>query len=171
MLRTFKRPVIPLLALALLGAPASAVPPAESPVLASFENMVANMGYTPEESSDKTNFSVLLDGADYSYNAVFSVSSDGGMVVIYAQVATYSGEQLTRLNCVKLLEASDPDDFYFSMEKTGTNETLYANGTLPLKGLTPQILRPYLEGWVGDIDASQSVWDTTLWRASPDRSL
>ncbi len=151
----------------LLGLAATAyadTPQAMPPALVSLETMVSNLGYTVTESTDKQSFSIPWSSDNYNYKIHFDLSEDRTLAYAYVDIDTYTQAQLTKMKFVKILEASDSGDFYFSMESNSSGATLYANAIIPMKGLTPQDLRSTLEGWAGKLDASRGLWDTSLWK-------
>jgi hypothetical protein len=141
------------------GAEAAQPPPA---ALTKLEAMVANLGYTVSESPDKQSFGITWSG-QYDYGVHFNVSKDQSLAYIYVQIVTLTPAQLAKLQYTKLLEANDGGDFYFSMESDENGaERLYANGMIPLAGLTLQDLRITLEGWISDLDGSAPLWSSYL---------
>lgn len=138
-------------------------PPAKPPALASLETMVGNLGYATTDSADKQAFSIVW-GGKYDYKVHFDLSHDGTLGYAYIDLTTFKPEQVDKLQFVKLLEASDVGDFYFSMEKNTDGETLYANAIIPLDGLTPESLRTTLGGWINKVDASDALWNPNLWK-------
>jgi hypothetical protein len=133
------------------------------PALAALEKMVGNLGYATTDSSDNQAFSFSWAGK-YNYTIHIDLSRDGTLAYTYVDLVTLTPEQIAKLQFVHLLEANDIGDFYFSMEKNGTGETLYANGIIPVQGLTPQSLRTTLSEYSDKIDGADNLWNTDLWK-------
>jgi hypothetical protein len=166
------RIVVPLtLVLFLFGMAPSGVAPAladnagqaEPPALSKLQAMVDNLGYPTELADDKQSFAIQRHG-NYDYRMHFYLSQDGTLAYAYVNIDSYKPDQLTKLNTLKLLEASNVGDFYFSMENKTDGELLYANSIIPLAGLTPQSLRSLLDGLDDKLNRSAEVWDTSLWK-------
>lgn|ERR1700722_18399679 len=138
-------------------------PPAKPAALASLESMVGNLGYKTTDAADNQAFSITWDGK-YNYIVHFDLSHDGTLGYAYIDLTTFKPEQVAKLQFVKLLEASDVSDFYFSMENNTDGETLYANAILPLDGLTPESLRSTLDSWINKVDSSDALWNPDLWK-------
>ncbi len=75
-----------------------------------------------------------------------------------------TGGDIYHIFFTKLLEADDVGNFYFSMEHQTAGEKLYANAIISLAGLKPADLRGTLSGMVGKADASDALWNTSLWK-------
>jgi hypothetical protein len=147
-----------------LGATARADTPAAEPApLAALQAMVGNLGYATTTADDKQAFSITWSG-NYDYEMHFYLSKDGTLGYAYVQLTTLTPGQLAKMQYIKMLEADDVGDFFFSMEKSDTGEHLYANAIIPLSGMTPPYLRSILEGWVSKMDASDNLWDPHLWK-------
>ena len=138
-------------------------PQSEPAALSKLQQMVDNLGYTTQLASDKQSFVIQWNG-DYDYRVHFDLSQDGSLGYAYVDIDTYKSDDLAKLNLVKLLEASDVGDFYFSMENGADGETLYANAIIPLNSLTPQNLRGTLQGMNDKLSASAQTWDTSQWK-------
>jgi hypothetical protein len=161
----FAKPLsLALVSFLALGSVAKADSPAAEPqALASLATMVQNLGYTTTLSADKQAFAITWTG-QYNYIIHFDLSNDGTLVYLYTDLETYTPAQLASLQYVKLLEASNTSDFFFSTENFPSGEDIYANAILPAAGLTPQYLRSTLSDWAGKIDASDALWDPTMWK-------
>lgn len=138
-------------------------PQAKPTALASLETMVTNLGYATTDSTDNQSFSIMWSGK-YNYKIHFDLSQDGTLGYAYVDLDTFTPAQIAKMQFVKMLEADDVGDFYFSMEKTSSGETLYANAIVPLDGLTPQSLRTTLGDWTNKIDANDADWNSDLWK-------
>ncbi len=115
--------VLPLFLSLAAGSAVADTPVAKPPGLASLETMVANLGYTPTESANQQDFSIVWSGK-YDYKLHFNLSHDGTLAYAYAYVdlTTLQPDQLGKLPFTKLLETDDAGDFYYSMESHNGHE-------------------------------------------------
>jgi len=130
--------------------------------LAGLEAMVSDLGYPTTDAGDNQSFSITWVGK-YNYVIQFDVSSDSTLGYAFVQMGTYTPQQLTGLQYIKLLEQDDAGDYFYSAESNSDgSESLYANAILPLTGLTPSLLRGLLTGMANKMDSADKVWNTNL---------
>ena len=164
-------PVRYILALSLataLGGAAAVTARADSPAtepapLALLQTDATNLGYSPVLANDKQSFSIAWTG-DYNYKLHFQLSRDASIAYVYVNIGDFTPEQLGKLDFIKLLQENDLGNFFFSMEKSGTGQTLYANAIIPISGLTQQQLRTILQGVSDKLSDTAAVWDTSQWK-------
>jgi hypothetical protein len=155
--------MVPWLLVLVAGMAWADTPAKKAPALASLETMVGNLGYTPTDSADQKNFSIVWTGK-YDYKFHFTLSQDGTLSYAYVDLTTLQPDQLAKLPFTNLFETNDTGDFFYSMESHNGKETLYGNVIIPLDGLTPQSLRTILGSAVAKLDADDKYWDTDLWK-------
>jgi hypothetical protein len=137
-------------------------PQPEPAALSQLQTVVTNLGYTTTLSKDNQSFSIPWTG-NYDYKVHFDLAPDGSIGYAYIDIEDLTPDQLAKLNFVKLLEASDVGNFYFSMESISNGETLYANAIIPLNP-SPQLLRTTLQGIDDKLNESSQIWDTSRWK-------
>ncbi|MBU6419949.1 MAG: hypothetical protein KGQ79_09515 [Proteobacteria bacterium] len=148
-----------------MGGLAVAAPGKEDPALAKLQQMVGNLGYITTLAADNQSFGFQWL-ADYTYTIDFELSKDDTLAYAYVRLGTFGPDKLDKLNYAKLLQYSDTGDMYFSMEAQpgGKGEVLYGNTLVPMKGLTPEILRGLLQSMANKLDNSAQTWDYSLWK-------
>ena len=138
-------------------------PDAEGKSLASLETMVGNLGYNTTNATDKSHFWIDWQGK-YSYRIDFQTSADGNMIYLYTYIDTFTPDQIAKTPFVKMLEFQNNGNVYFSMQNTSKGEDIYLNEAFSAPGLTPALLRGQLDYFVKQIDGSDTLWNTKLWK-------
>lgn len=137
----------------------------EDPALANLQKMVNNLGYTTALSSTGRSFHFKWQGDNYSFVVNIQFDPQKKMAYAYVNIDDYDQKELAKFNYVKLLEANNVADFYFSMmpDPGGKSDELLGNAIIPLDGLTPEDLRLRLTTLIYYLDTSGNLWDKELW--------
>ena len=138
----------------------------EDPTLANLQKMVYNLGYTTTLSPTGRSFRFKWQANNYSFIVNLQVDPKKTIAYAYVNIDDYDQQELTKLNLVKLLEANNAADFYFSLmpDLDGKTEDLLGNAIIPLNGITPEDLRLKLSVLIYYLDTSGDLWDKELWK-------
>ena len=142
---------------------AQAQPGPGSMTIDSLNAVVTGMGYDTKPDGSGKHFTIPVH-SNYNYIVDFFVSADGSTVWLSVNLASFNAEQLTRLQAVNLLEASDAGPANFTLSKGTETDTLYVQRGLPSRAVNPVNIRLTIDNLVKLGNDTDAIWNKSLWK-------
>jgi hypothetical protein len=139
---------------------ADTAPSAELKALAA---TITTMGYTVKYSPSGQHF--YIQGNDKNSDTIdFALSTNKSYVWVYSNLATYTAAQMEHLPMLKLLQANDSNEEFFSMSSDGGTNDLYLQIGFPAVAVSPPVLRTIIDNLTSTANNNAALWDATLWK-------